>query len=205
MTAEFYNKICIPYQVLTKRFIYNDRSFYNGFYKCYNPAHHIVRDENLETLRKFENLTFRDIYTEDRIKSQPYGDTYLDSKLVVVDEQNVCLSTELGQVLLYVLVSKLEEGITEFLDHCERFHNQYKDFIKLKDEGKIMKMKLYFWEDLRPNFDKILNFNLVFHLLAQTNSSLVMQDWNNNMEIHINKIKKMIDTLKIFDFSKVDL
>ena len=84
MTNEQYNQICAPYQVLTKKFDYNQNYYFDGYYKCYNPKHYIVRDENLKTLKCFENLTLRDIYTKEYLLAHPFGDKYLDAKLVVV-------------------------------------------------------------------------------------------------------------------------
>lgn len=205
MTNEHYNQISIPYQVLTKRFDPNQNYYFDNFYKCYNPKHYIVRDENLETLKKFENLTPRDIYTEEHLLAHPFGDKYLDSKLVVIEDKRICVLSELGQVFLYLLVSKFEKGINQFLVLVEKLQAEFPGLIRTKEDEKVVVMGNYLFDDLNYRFEQIENYGLIFHLFGKTNSGLLMQDWNKNIEIHKNKIKGLLDTLKIFDFSKVEL
>ncbi|WP_417860454.1 hypothetical protein [Winogradskyella sediminis] len=205
MTNEEYNQISIPYQVLTKRFDHNQNYYFDNFYKCYNPKHYIVKDENLETLKKFENLTPRDIYTKEHILAHPYGDKYLDSKLVVIEEKRICILSELGQVFLYLLVSKFENGINQFLELVEQLQTEFPGLIRTKEDEKVVVMGNYLFDDLNYRFEQIENYDLIFHLFGKTNSGLLMQDWNKNIEIHKTKIKGLLDTLKIFDFSKVEL
>lgn len=205
MTYEQYHQICIPYQVLTKRFDPNQNYYFNNFYKCFNPKHYIVRDENLQTLKKFENLTPRDIYTEEYILTHPFGDRYLDSRLVVIEDKRICILSELGQVFLYLIVSKMDNEINQFLELVEVLKAEFPGLIRTKDDEKVVVMGNYLFDELNYRFEQIENYGLIFHLFGKTNSGLLMQDWNKNIEIHITKIKGLLDTLKNFDFSKVEL
>lgn len=108
MTPPEYDKISLLYQFLTKRFDVSQNYEYNRFYKCYNSKHYGVREENLITLKQFENLSYQEILTIEYIKSKTFGEEYLNSKLLRIEKNRVCVHNELGQVFLYLLVSKLE-------------------------------------------------------------------------------------------------
>ncbi|MCW5518483.1 hypothetical protein J1N09_01440 [Aureitalea sp. L0-47] len=205
MTKEQYNKVCLLYQALTRRFDLSQNFYYDGFYKCFNPKHYAVRGENLETLKHFENLTFRDIYTDEHLAEHHFGDNYLDSKLVVVEEERICVIAELGQVFLYLLVSKLKNGIEQFLELVDKLQKEHKYLIRLEEDGRIMKMKTYLFDEFNGLFEQLENYGFVFHLLGKTNSSFLMQDWNNNIEIHLNRIRGLLKNVNSFDFSNVEL
>ncbi|WP_204346631.1 hypothetical protein [Psychroserpens algicola] len=204
MTSEEYDRLSIPYQVLTKRF-YENQTYYNdGFYRCYNPKHYIVRDKHLEQLKRFTELSYRDIYTEEYINAYPFGDTYLDSKLVKIEEKRVCLSTELGQVFLYLLVSKLKKGITQYVELIKKLQDERKGLIKSKNDGNTVVIPIFFLESIKGQFEIIDNYKFVFHLLAKTNSGFLMRDWNSNIEVNLNRISGLLDSVKNFDFSKIN-
>lgn len=87
MTIEEYNRICIVYQFLTKRFDISQFYSYDGFYKCYDPNYYGVRGENRDALEHFENLNLRHVYNAEHITSRPYGENYINSNLVIVNRQ----------------------------------------------------------------------------------------------------------------------
>ena len=205
MTNDEYNKVCNLYQALTQRFDFSQNYGFDGFYKCFNPKHYAVRGENLETLKEIADLTFRDIYTEEHIANNHFGDNYLDSKFVVIEEKRICVIAELGHVFLYLLVSKLENGIKGFLELAHKLQSEHKYLIKLENENRTMRMKTYLFDEFNGQFEQIENYGFVFHLLGKTNSNFLMQDWNNNIEIHLNRISGLFKTLKGFDFSKIEL
>ena len=205
MTSEEYDKLSIPYQVLTKRFYERQAYYYDGYYKCYNPKYHIVRDEHLELLKKFENLSYRDIYTDEYINSHLFGDVYLDSKLVKIEEERICLSTELGQVFLYLLVSKLENGITQYIQLIKELQDERKGLIRTKNDGNTVIIPIDFLENIQYLFDNIDNYKFVFHLLAKTNSGFLTRDWSNNVEVNLNRISGLLKSVKNFNFSDCDI
>lgn len=205
MTTKEYDRISLLYQFLTKRFHVNQNYQYDGYYKCYNPKYYGVREENLQTLEHFENLSYKDMFTEEYIKSKPFGEEYLNAKLVKIEEKRICVQTELGQILLYLLVSKLENSIKEFLSFLDSLKEQKLGLIKEREESKMYIIRLNDFNKLKPDLEKIKNFRFTFHLLAKTNSGFILRDWNENLEIHINKINDLVATLKNFDFTKVEL
>lgn len=205
MTSKEYDRISLLYQFLTKRFHVNQDYQYDGYYKCYNPKYYGVREENLQTLEHFENLSYKDLFTKGYINSKPFGEDYLNAKLVKIEEKRICAQTELGQILLYLLVSKLENSIKEFLSFLESLKEKKLGLIKEREEGKMYIISLNDFNRLQPVLEKIENFRFTFHLLAKTNSGFILRDWNENLEIHINKINDLIVTLKNFDFTKVEL
>ena len=185
--------------MLCKRIIMMD------FYKCYNPKYYGVRDNHLETLKHFTDLSFRDLYTAEHIAEHHFGDNYLDSKLVKIEEERICLLAELGHVFLYLIVSKLKNGIGQYLELISQLQVEYKGLVRTKEDGKIVVMGIYLIEDLIYRFEQIENYRFIFHLLAKTNSGFLMRDWDNNVEINISRISGLLETVEHFDFSKVEL
>ncbi|MEO9513240.1 MAG: hypothetical protein ABJN84_13610 [Flavobacteriaceae bacterium] len=205
MTNEQYNQVCNLYQTLTQRFDLSKNYGYDGFYKCFNSKHYAVRGENLETLKHFENLTFRDIYTKEHLLAHHFGDNYLDSKLVVIEEKRICVIAELGQAFLYLLVSKLNNGIEQFLELVNKLQTEHKYLIRIEEDGRLIRMKSYLFNEFNSLFEQIENYHFIFHLLGKTNSSFLMQDWNNNIEIDLNRINGLLKSVNVFDFSQVTL
>ncbi|MGX1025296.1 hypothetical protein [Psychroflexus sp. MBR-150] len=205
MNKEEYNRLSIPYQFLTRRFYDRQTYHYEGFYKCFNPEHYIVKGEHLEVLQNFTDLSFREIYTEEHIQEHYFGDEYLNSKLVKIEEKKVCINSELGQVFLYLLVSKLQKGIEQYLNLIADLQNEYKGLVRTKEDGNIVEARIYLLDDLKHRFEEIENYPLVFHLLAQTNSGFLTRDRYDIVEINLRKIKGLLKTVKYFDFSKVEL
>jgi hypothetical protein len=58
---------------------------------------------------------FKQLFTEKYIKENSYSNQYLDSILVKIEEERICVHLELGQIFLYLLISKFEKGINQFL------------------------------------------------------------------------------------------
>ena len=187
------------------RFNENQHFYYEDYYKCFHPDYYIVRGEHLETLKHFENLSFKDLFTEERIKKFHYGNKYLNSKLVKIEEKRVCILAELGQTFLYLLASKLTKGIEQFLELLNTMYKEEKGLVRIAEEGRIMKMYFVSFERMSSRFEQIENFNFILHLLGKTNSGFIMQDWNKNIEFHIKKIEGLLENLKLYDFSKVTL
>lgn len=205
MTAEEYNRICLVYQFLTKRFNRSQIYQYDGFYRCYDPKYYRVRQEKLQTLKHFENLTLRHIYTGEYLASRPFGEEYINTNLVVVDEDKVCIHTELGYIFLYTLVYKLQDGISSFIALMHNLNETYRGLIKTTEDKKIFKMKVYLYDDFIPQFESIENYRLIFHLFAQTNSNFMVRNWENEVEVNIHKIEELLETLKIFNFQNLDM
>ncbi|MFV8327754.1 hypothetical protein [Flavobacterium sp. ZS1P14] len=204
MDQEEYNKICLLYQVLTKRFDFNQNYNYDKWYKCYNADFYGVKNGYLEVLKRFENLTLRHIYTPEYVSSVPFSDEYLDDVLVKISDDKVRVLSELGLVTLYFLIYRLEEGINNFLQLLESIKKQYVGFIKIDNDNRIYKMKGYIYDELIPQFENIKDFKLMFHLFSKTNSNYMLLNWNNEVEIDVFKINKTLDSLQNFNFKYLD-
>ena len=204
MNQEEYNKICLLYQVLTKRFDFNQNYNYEKWNKCYNPEFYGVKNEYLEVLKRFEDLTLRNLYTTEYINSTPFSDEYLDDILVKISDDKVCVHSELGLVTLYFLIYRLQEGINSFLQLLESIKNQYVGFIKTDNDNRIYKIKVYIYDDFIPQFENIKDFKLIFHLFSRTNSNYILLNWNNEVEIDVFKINKTLEGLLNFNFKNLD-
>jgi len=205
MKNKEYNRISLPYQFLTKRFDLNQTYTYEEFHKCYNPKHYGVKGENLEVLRNFETIMFKQLFTEKHLKENSYSTQYLDSLLIKIEEKRICVHMELGQIFLYLLISKFEKGINQFLLLIDKLLKEHKGLIRLKDDNTKVIMNIDVFNSFNEQFEQIENYSLIFHLFAMTNSGYIMRDWNGNVEIYIRRINKLLETLKIFDFSKIEL
>ena len=206
MNNNEYDKISLAYQFLTNRFDVRQNYHYSNYYRCYDSNYYGVKGDRLETLKCFENLTLRDIYKKEHIESNYYGEEYLDSKLVVVKENQVCILSELGQVFLYLLVSQLEIGIKQFQALLLELNKEHKGFFRLEDDGKKMVVDVNMFEnEFKNQFEQIENYKYIIHLFGKTNSGFIMLNWNNYLEIHLNKINELLNSLDVFDFSKIDL
>ena len=86
----------------------------------------------------------------------------------------------------------------------EHLQAKYPGLIRSKNDEKVIVMGTYLFDDLNNRFEQIENYGLIFHLFGKTNSGLLMQDWSSNIEIHVNKINRLLETVNIFDFSKVE-
>ncbi|KIA82424.1 hypothetical protein [Flavobacterium sp. AED] len=204
MGQEEYNKICLLYQVLTKRFDFNQNYNYDKWYKCYNIEFYGVKGNYLEVLKRFEDLTLRHIYTLEYISSVPFSDEYLDDILVKISGDKVGVHPELGLVTLYFLIYRLQEGISNFLLLLETIKNQYVGFIKTDYDNRIYKMKFYAYDEFIPQFENIKDFKLMFHLFSKTNSNYMSLNWNNEVEIDVFKINKTLESLQNFNFKNLD-
>lgn len=204
MNHEEYNKICLLYQVLTKRFDFNQNYNYDKWYKCYNADFYGVKNGCLEVLKRFEDLTLRRIYTPEYVSSVPFSDEYLDDILVKISDDKVLVLSELGLVILYFLIYRLQEGINNFLQLLESIKNQYIGFIKIDADDRIYRMKGYIYHEFIPQFENIKDFKLMFHLFSKTNSNYMSLNWNNEVEIDVFKINKTLESLQNFNFKNLD-
>lgn len=205
MKIEEYNRISMLYQTLTRRFDIPRNYQYEGIYHSYNPDQYAVKGENLQTLRCFEHLTLRHILNPDYINDHLYSDVYLDSELLIIDENKIKVHGELGQILFYILISKLEPSIKSFIDLLNHLKNNHKGFIRSDDEDRIYKMKVYTYDDFVVQFEAIENYKFVYHLFGKTDSLLMMRNWDNEIEINVADINKILETVKKFNFQNVDL
>lgn len=205
MTKEEYNRISIVYQFLTKRFDFSQTYQYDGFYRCFDTNHYGVSGENLEVLRHFENLNLRHIYSAEHIASVQYGDNYLNANLLVIEENRVCVHSELGFIFLYILVYKLQDGIKSFIELMYTLKEKYVGLIRTNEDKRIFKMKVYLYDDFIPQFESIENYKFIFHLFAKTNSNYMNRNWSNEVEVDMYKIEKLIKTLKMFNFENVEM
>jgi len=204
MNIDEYNKICRVYQSLTKRFDNYQNYFFNGNYIVFDSEFYVVR-ENLDILRKFENLTIRHIYGADYIKSKPFGDSYLDSKLVVIEENKVMVNSEMGYILFYILIYKLAKGLEDFKKIISTLDTKYSGHISIEKETKTYKMSIGTYDKILAEFEKSEDLKLIVHLFSRTNSNFIVQNWNSQIEINMAKIEALSDTVKIFDFSNIQL
>lgn len=206
MTTKEYDNLSLAYQFLTKRFDMRQDYYYNNFYRCYDSNCYGVREERLETLKCFENLTFRDLYKNEHIDSHYYGDNYLDAKVVVIKDNQVCILPELGQVIFYILISKLEIGIRQFQKLLLDLSKNDTTSFRQENNGEKIIVDINLLENVYKNqFENIENYKFIIHLFGKTNSGIIMLKWNYELEINLSIINTLLDTLTIFDFSKVDL
>lgn len=205
MTNEEYNRISMVYQFLTKRFDFSQTYQYDGFYRCFDVNHYGVSGQNLEVLKHFENLNLRHIYTTEHIASTQYSDEYLNANLLVIEENRVCVHSELGFIFLYILVYKLQNEIKSFLKLMYILKEKHTGLIRTSEDQRVFKMKVYLYDDFIPQFESIENYRYIFHLFAKTNSDFMVRNWNNEVEINMNKIEKLIETLKRFNFENIDM
>ncbi|WP_294963593.1 hypothetical protein [uncultured Flavobacterium sp.] len=205
MTSQEYNKISKVYQCLTQRFDQSRNYQYDRFYKVYNSQCYIVEGENLEALKHFENLTLRHVYTGEYLESQHFGEDYKNSSLLVVEDGKVLVHAELGFIFLYILIFKMQEGIRKFLDLINELKDRHTGLIRSSDDGRILKMKVYLYDEFIPQFEAIPDFNLIFHLFALTNSNFMERNWDNEVEVYVDKIRKTLETLKIFNFDNINM
>ncbi|NUY79656.1 hypothetical protein HUK80_02015 [Flavobacterium sp. MAH-1] len=192
MTTEEYNNISMLYQFLTKRFDINQNYTSSDYHRCYHPNYYGVRGNGLEVLKRFEHLNFQDLYSEEYLKSQFYSQEYLTSKLVIIEENRVCVMPELGSILFYQLISMMKGGITEYLRQLKYIVENKIGIFRLSDDGDLLKFDLRSYENLLLKFEAIKDFNLFHHLFTKTNSNIIMLNWDNQVEIPIHEIEKFI-------------
>lgn len=203
MSTDEYNRICMLYQVFTKRFDLVQEYSYDRWFKCYNSNFYGVRGQNLETLSRFKELTLRHIYSGNYIQSQHFSDEYLDDLVVKVGENKVCVHSELGLVILHLLFYKLQTGINQFVNLLDIILENSPSLIKTDEEKRVYKMKLYSYDEYLPQFQNIQDYGFIFHLFGRTNSSYMTLNWNNEIEIDVFRIKQALLRLANFNFENL--
>lgn len=204
MSTEEYNRLCLLYQVLTKRFDLVQEYSYDRWFKCYNPNFYGVKGQYLETLTRFQELTLRHIYSENYIQSQHFSNEYLDDLVIKVGESKICVHSELGLVILHLLFYKLQIGINQFITLLDNILENSSGLIKTDEEKRVYKMKLYSYDEYIKQFENIQDYGFIFHLFGRTNSSYMTLNWNNEIEIDVFRIKQAILRLVNFNFENLE-
>ena len=200
-----YERIVTMYEFLTDRYGYYSSYTFENFYKCFDPKHNGVKGNNLEILKKFENLKMREVFTVVKINNIQYGSQYLDAALVNIKPGKVCIHPEMGYIFLGLIVHNLKSTIETFIKELELLNKKFDPLIKLSKDGRVIKMSGHTYDEFEPNFRKIEDYGKLFRFIAETNSHIMYRNTDNVLEINISKMKEMIKNLSKIDFSKIDV
>lgn len=204
MTNEEYNFISMPFQFLTKRFS-NFQHVYYGVYKCYHPKMYGVRDEYLDFLKNFEHLTFRHIFTPEHIAVQVELGVDVDSNLVIIEENRICVHQELGSIAFHILANKLKVGIEKLIQLLEHIKQAHPNNMKSDENNNNYLLKLYAYNDFILAFENLPDYKYVKHLFYDTKSEVISLSLENEIIFKVYKMKRIIERLKIFNFHNIQL
>jgi hypothetical protein len=96
-------------------------------------------------------------------------------------------------------------GIEQFVKLVYKLGAEYPSLTRTKYNGDVILMKVHLLDDLKSRFDEIEDYKLIFYLFAETNSSYIIKNSKNDIEIKIYEISELLSTIKIYDFSKLEL
>jgi hypothetical protein len=204
MTDQKYNFICLPFQFLTKRF--NDfQNIYDGEYKCYSPNVYGVKNEYLEFLKNFENLTFRHIFSQEHLASQIALGIPVDSNLVIIEEDRIRVHQELGNIILHILANQLKNGIEKLIELIEKIKLEHPTYIKTDKDENIFSMKMYRYDEFIADFENLPDYKYVKHLFYDSKTGIITLSLENEIDFKLYKMRKIIKRLTIFNFTNIPL
>ena len=204
MSETEYNSICLEYQFLTKKSSINFQNYY-GDYKCYDLKVYGVRDENLKFLKKFHDFSIKDFYTNDFIQLNQYIQEYLNAKLIIFEEKRICVHQEMAIILFHIIAFKLQNGIFGLLELLEKIYEQFPKYIEISNQKKNYVIKNNRYEELIAEFEKIQDYNFIFHFFNKAGSQIINFNHQNEIEFKVNEIKKILEGLKKFSFEKLPI
>jgi hypothetical protein len=205
MDIALYNKISIAYQNLSDRFHNYDKKW-DKYYAVYNKEFFIVRDERLEFLKQFQEISYGAFFKKKHIESNYYGEEYLSLTCVKVTEHEVRIHDNFAQVLFYYLIKYFQNDIKTLLQVLTgpEINDKFKYDYKI-EEGEFK---------FNPNVqeaiytfikERVPNYKLIFHLFAKTNSNIIYADYDA-IVINIKTIERQLKNLdEIFDFKDFEI
>jgi len=199
MDKDLLNKISLPLQRLTNRYSFLQKE-YSGFYSAWNKNMTVVRGENLEFLKQFEEIPCKTFLKEEG-RSQ-FSEDYMNSPMIIITEDFVKIHQEAARVLFYYLINELKNSIEFFLRFfaaeafSARFIGNYKeDNGKIRIHPKIADQVLAFFDA------NVEEFNYVFHVLNKNCKDAIYCDYNGNLVFNLPAIRTYLDSNdKYFDF-----
>ncbi len=203
VNKKIYNRFSIPYQILTNRFISQRNYSSSGFYKCFGKENHIAKEEYLEPLRIFEGVKLKEVYIPKHIEEISFSESFLDAELIKITETKACFHKEFEHVLFYFIISMVKNEIEEYLKLLLNLQKNNQNAIKITEEGDFIAQS-FFWDSLTPKFRSIENYDIIFHFLARSNTAFFSRDSFGKIEIKLGRIKKILETVQCFDFSKIN-
>lgn len=195
MDIETYQKLQIVYCLLSNRFS-EIESDYKGIYKSYDPNISIVKDENLEILKKFQDISNNDLSLETNLVESDWG----TSSLVKILANEVLISHDLEIIIYYFLIHTFSAEINEILNSLDDFQKKYPLSLIWKNEKSKLLVKQTIQDLFFENMNNIQNANMVRHLLEKVSYNFIMAQNSFDVVFETDKIKNAIRTSKEYNF-----
>ncbi|WP_326984121.1 hypothetical protein VUJ46_06125 [Chryseobacterium sp. MYb264] len=200
MTIDFYNELQTLYVALTKYPSYSDY-YYNENYKCFNNNYFFLRGERTEFLEKLSEISIIDIYSDTYKKEMFFSEKYLNQKLITFDKDRICIIDGLGQIIYYYILHILKIELEEFIQELESSKTDLRGYV-IFDDIYLKFNYVDFFEHWIKRFEENEKMKMLIHLFTKTKSNVITLNISGEIEINEKKIKKYLDTLKIFNYDK---